>query len=396
MSFYKPRIGNATFPGPTFHPVPENHASSPSSTAATPQRQEPPAVDPPEPTVSDPELTASAGQADLLCLADVEPQSIDWLWKDRLAAGSLAILSGDPGSGKTWVALAIAAALSRGREPAAPSGSGRADPCTILYASAGNEAAGLLRPRFTSLDGDPARLVLLRGAFASGSDQSASPALRGTAMLENALQRTQARLLIIDPLHSYLSAIDSHRAHSSVRTFDSLAHLAHKYRCCILLVRHLPKRGRGLAPIELSAAARTEFLAGSSPDAPTRPALVQVKSNLGPLAPSLGYSIGPTGESAPTFCWTGPSKLTPEDVMTDRPVGPGMPRRRQAAEWLRQNLCDGTRSQANLAFEAEHDGISIATLRRAKCDLGVVVTRDRIGWYWTLPDGMQPPSTPVP
>jgi hypothetical protein len=61
--------------------------------------------------------------------------------------------------------------------------------------------------------------------------------------------------------------------------------LAEKHRCCILLVRHLRKRGAGQASIELASAIRTEFLAGSSPDAPTRPALVQVKSNLGPLAP---------------------------------------------------------------------------------------------------------------
>jgi hypothetical protein len=73
-----------------------------------------------------------------------------------------------------------------------------------------------------------------------------------------------------------------HRANDSARAFDSLARLAEKHRCCILLVRHLRKRGRGLTSIELSAAVRTEFIAGSSPDVPTRPALVQVKSNFGP------------------------------------------------------------------------------------------------------------------
>jgi hypothetical protein len=203
-------------------------------------------------------------------------------------------------------------------------------------------------------------------------------------MLEDALQRTQARLLIIDPLHSYLWAPDRHRANDSARGFDSLARLAEKHRCCILLVRHLRKRGRGLAPIELSAAVRTEFLTGSSPDAPSRPALVQVKSNLGCLAPSLGYIIDNTG----AFSWTGPSALTPEEVMTDRPIGAGLPLRKLAGEWLRQYLLDGERLQLNVEKAAERDGICIRTLRRAKFDLGVVSTKERVSgyWNWALPE----------
>ena len=381
MSLYRPRIGSSTFSGRPLHSGPGSHEPSPSSAATIPQQSL--SGDPPELALSDP-TPAATRQADLVCLADVEPQPISWLWKDRLAAGTLSILSGDPGSGKTWVALAIAAALSRGREPADVSGSGRADPCTVLYASTANAAAELVRPRFDSLQGDPAHLVLLRGVLSAGSAQSASLSLRDTPMLEDALQRTQARLLIIDPLHSYLFALDRHRANDTAGAFDSLARLAERHRCCILLVRHLRKRGRGLAPIELSAAVRTEFLAGSSPDAPTRPALVQVKSNLGCLAPSLGYIIDNTG----AFSWTGPSTLTPEEVMTDRPIGAGLPLRKLAAEWLRQYLLDGERLQVKVENAAQHDGICVRTLRRAKFDLGVVSTKEGVigHWFWALPE----------
>ena len=62
---------------------------------------------------SDP--TATGRRADIVCLADVQPRPVEWLWQDRLASGTLAMLSGDPAAGKTWVALAIAAALSRFR-----------------------------------------------------------------------------------------------------------------------------------------------------------------------------------------------------------------------------------------------------------------------------------------
>ena len=382
MTIFRPRNGNSTFPGP-FNPnaaIPPAPAAQPSNATAdanpNPQQPEPsPAIRPPAP--AEPGAVTDR-HADLVCLADIESRPIDWLWPDRLACGTLAMLSGDPGSGKTWVALAIAAALSRGRVPAT---NHSLPPCTVLYASAANGAAELIRPRFAQLDGDPARLILLRGVL-TASAQPASLSLRDTPMLEDALHRTQARLLIIDPLHSYLWALDRHRANDSARAFDSLARLAEKHRCCILLVRHLRKRGRGLTSIELSAAVRTEFIAGSSPDAPTRPALVQVKSNLGCLAGSLGYLIDNTG----AFSWTGPSALTPEEVMMDRPIDAGLPKRKHAAEWLRGYLLDGERSQYNVESAAHRDGVSIITLRRAKFDLGVVSTKESVtgAWFWAL------------
>jgi hypothetical protein len=199
-------------------------------------------------------------------------------------------------------------------------------------------------------------------------------------MLEDALERTHARLLIIDALHSFLGA--GHRANDAGRTFDNLARLADNHGCCILLVRHVRKRGRGLVPVELSAAVRTEFLAGSSPDAPAYHALVHVKSNLGCLAPSLEYFVDPTG----SFSWTGPSSLTPEDLTTDRPIGAGLPLRKLAAGWLRDYLSEGKRSQYDVEIAARRDGICIATLRRAKFDLGVVSMKEGISgsWVWAL------------
>ena len=357
--------------------VTDTHTAEPDS--PQPESVAPSPTRPPDPT------SATDRQADLVCLSDIEDRPVDWLWQDRLASGTLAMLSGDPGSGKTWVALAIAAALSRGRVPSnpVPFTADTREPYNILYASSGNEAAELVRPRFAKLDGDPARLVLLRGVLSAGSTQSTSLSLRDTPMLEDALERTQARLLIIDPLHSYLWALDRHRANESGRAFDNLARVAEKHRCCILLVRHLRKRGPGQASIELSSAIRTEFLAGSSPDAPSRPALVQVKSNLGPLAPSVGYTIDQTG----AFSWTGPSKLTAEELMTDRPIAAGLPRRKLVAEWLRQNLRDGRRTQGTIEAAAQRDGVCITTLRRAKFDLGVLSTKAGVSgpWYWALP-----------
>ena len=336
----------------------------------------------PSPLPADTDATVTG--TDIVYLADLQPQPVEWLWQHRLAAGTLAMLSGEPGSGKTWVALAIAAALTRGRDPFTGE---KLKPATVLYASAEHAAAQVIQPRFAGLHGDPARLVVLRRAVSVRSMSSPDSAPRDLQdvlhdafddALDDALQKTQAHLVILDPWDGLWEV-----------GLDRLSRLAELHRCCILLIRHLAKPTvgrpvhRGRATMECSAALRTEFLVGSSPDAPAQTALLHVKSNLGPLAPPLDYRIGEAGN----FYWTGLSNLTPEDLLAARPTGAGLPKRKFAAQWLRDCLQPGSQTQGSIEIAAERDGVCITTLRRAKFDIGVRSSKDgKSGaWWWTLP-----------
>jgi hypothetical protein len=293
------------------------------------------------------------------------------------------------GIGKTWIALAIAAALSRGRDPFTCE---ELEPCTVLYASMEHNSAEIILPRFVGLDGDPKRFAVLRGPRSSAS---ASLNLRDTSVIEDALQRTHARLVILDSLDSY-SGLDLHQPTETLPLLEKLARLAERQHCCILFIRHLSKRGPGRPALrgltKISAALRTEFLAGSSPDAPSQPAFLQMKSNLGPLAPALSYTIDDAG----SFYWTGLSTLTREDMLADRPTGAGLPQRKFTGEWLREYLQNGSQTQGTIEIAAEREGVCIRTLRRAKFDLGVHSAKDGIRgvWYWSLPatEEQQPPS----
>ena len=340
------------------------------------------ALSPHTPTPVPADADATVTGTDILYLADLQPEPVEWLWQHRLAAGTLAMLSGEPGSGKTWVALAIAAALTRGRDPFTGE---KLQPATVLYASAEHPAAQVIQPRFAGLQGNPARLVVLHRPASARPVSSPDSALRD---LENVLQKTHAHLVILDPWDD-LCDVGLDRASQTRPLLDRLARLAELHHCCILLIRHLAKPAagrpahRGRASMDSSAAFRTEFLVGSSPDAPSQTALLHVKSNLGPLAPPLDYRIGEAGN----FQWTGLSNLTPEDLLAARPTGAGLPKRKFAAQWLHDYLQQGGQTQGSIEFAAERDGVCIRTLRRAKFDIRVRSSKDgKSGvWWWTLP-----------
>jgi hypothetical protein len=48
-------------------------------------------------------------------LTEVEKQQINWLWQRRIPLGKITLLDGDPGVGKSLLAITIAACVSTGR-----------------------------------------------------------------------------------------------------------------------------------------------------------------------------------------------------------------------------------------------------------------------------------------
>lgn len=53
----------------------------------------------------------------ITCMADVEAESVRWLWEPRLALGKLTIAEGEEGIGKSFLHLALASGVTHGRLP---------------------------------------------------------------------------------------------------------------------------------------------------------------------------------------------------------------------------------------------------------------------------------------
>jgi len=327
---------------------------------------------------------------DLVCLADVEGRAVDWLWEPFIPSSMLSMISGDPGAGKSFVALSVAADLSLGKLR-----DGRITaPANTLYLTCENPIAECIRPRFDLLGGDANRFFVLKGTFSAedGEEQRGAVTLSDIPTLDAAIAETGARLVIVDPVQSYLGAnVDLHRSNETRPVLDGLSKLAESHGCAVLLLRHLSKQSggkaihRGLGSIDLSGAVRSEMLAGSLPDDPESRALVHIKTNVGRTGGAEGYSINGDGQ----FLWTGESQITESDLLA-APEGPeDRSARKDAIQWLADLLKQGNQEQKEVRKLAENSGISYATLRRPKNALQVRSYKATMSgpWMWAMHEG---------
>lgn len=348
----------------------------------------------------------------LVCMADVAPEDVRWLWEPYLPVGKLTLLEGDPGLGKTWLALAIAAAVSKGHPlPAGPDGvpRGSREPANVLYLTAEDGLGDTLRPRLDAAEADVTRIHVLDGL--RGEDGTrAEVTLADLDVIEAALVAVRPALVVVDPIQGYLGArVDMHRANEVRPVMAGMARLAEQYTCAVVAIRHLRKSAadrvihRGLGSIDFSAAVRSILLVAEEPwsdeqekdQSRPRRILAHAKSNLAPAGASLAFEIVDG-----RFLWAGGSDLRAEDLLAGRD-GDGGPRPREAAEdFLEETLDAGPVEVEKLKAEAKEAGLSWRTVERAKAKLGIRALRRGFGpggtWLWEFrsPDAHRPPAPP--
>src|SRR2546426_355266 len=222
---------------PTRNPLPALKDSPSLGDRALP----PPASPQPEPAQPDSDPEA---QAPGIFLSQVEAQPVHWLWDKRIPLGKITLLDGDPGMGKSLLALDLAARVSSGLPM--PDGTPGPQGGVILIAPE-DDAGDTLRPRLQAAGGDPSRVLLLTSVPGLETHKMALvdrpfSLSHDLELLERAIERINARLVVLDPLMAVLGGcIDSCRDQEIREVFTPLAHLAERTGCAILIIRHLTK-----------------------------------------------------------------------------------------------------------------------------------------------------------
>jgi hypothetical protein len=320
---------------------------------------------------------------------------VSWLWPHRIPLGKLVTLDGDPGLGKSTLALSFAAPVTTG--VAWPDGSVCEHPGAVLIMSAEDGLADTVRPRADAAGADVTKVHAIEGV--SILDEHGERILRpltlaDVAALEEAISRTGARLLVIDVVMAYLpDGTDSHKDQDIRRVLSRLAALADRTGCTVLLLRHLNKASgrdplyRGGGSIGIVGAARAGLLVAPDPDDPERRVLASVKSNLGPAPDSLTYRLVGAGDyGVARVQWEGETAHTARSLLSEPVDDDGA--KSEAVRWLEDYLTEqGAVPSKTAKADAAKAGIRERTLQRAINSLGVLVESrgfPRVTW-WQLP-----------
>ncbi len=342
-------------------------------------------------------------------LADVQRDYVAWLWRGRLALGTLALWIGDGGLGKSRASNDVAARVSTG---AAWPDDGDAPIGSVIILSAEDSASYTIRPAIEAAGGDLARVAIL-DAVQDGSGATRTFNL-GTdlAALEELLTVTAARLIIIDPLSAYFgTALDSYRDTDVRSVLEPIVKLAERRRVSILGIMHIGKGGdrsarhRALGSVGFVNAARLVFAIGPDPDDESRRLLLPVKANLCREAPTLAFRLEDADGVARVVWEPGPvAGMTADAVLSDKPKLLDVDDE-DATSVLQALLEDEDWPlDAKIALDAARaHGIAERTMRRTARRLGIEIRRLGFGgrgkWLWhrsaigdTAPDRISSPA----
>ena len=320
----------------------------------------------------------------LINMEQVEIEKIDWLLYPFIPFGKVTIVQGDPGEGKTTMVLQIIAKLTKG-EAVLPSGSDEPaleaktvdlEPVNVIYQTAEDGLGDTIKPRLLSAGADCSRVMVI-----DDNDQALTMM---DARLEEAIIKTKARLVVLDPIQGFLgAAVDMHRANEIRPLMKRVAVLAEKYHCAIILIGHMNKNSngkssyRGLGSIDFQAAARSVLIVGRIKDEPEIRVVCHVKSSLAPEGKSIAFRL----DKDTGFEWIGEYDISADDLLSGDNRGQKI---HEAKEFLKEILVSGSVAQTKVAEEAESRGIKKKTLWNAKKELEIESVKIGNQWFWML------------
>ena len=130
----------------------------------------------------------------LIKLSEIQSQEVSWLWFPFISYGKLTIVQGDPGDGKTTFVLNIVAKLTKGE--GLDGEMKLTEPLNVIYQSAEDGLADTVKPRLEQAGADCEKILVI--------DEKIKSLSMIDERLEEAVIKTGAKLLILDPIQAYL------------------------------------------------------------------------------------------------------------------------------------------------------------------------------------------------
>ncbi|ABO55460.1 AAA family ATPase [Burkholderia vietnamiensis] len=358
----------------------------------------------------------TAPTVNLSCAADIVPEPIHWLWPGWLPAGKLSILAGQPGCGKTTIAISLSSAISNGAEW--PDGARCNAPGNVLIWTGEDGLADTLVPRLMAAGADLRRVFFVESITdEAGALQPFDPSRDVPILAERIEQIGGASMLVVDPIISVVAG-DSHKSGDVRKSLQPLIDLGAAHRCAILGITHFSKGSKGSSPTErilgsqaFGAAARMILVAGKD-DASDRRIFAKSKCNIAGDSGGFEYAIetldAQDGLASSRIAWGEPLDGSAREILRELEADdqdPDEQNERESKferarcmlyEWLTPFM-----STKEMKAAAQAEGVSWRMVEAAKAaevkagnKIRAVKHGKDWGWIWDNHDAKYGDSTP--
>ena len=311
---------------------------------------------------------------EIIRMSEVNEQEVEWLWKPYIPFGKVTIIQGNPGEGKTTLALRLCAACTNRKSFPDMA---ELEPFNVIYQTAEDGLGDTVKPRLMEAEADLARVLVI--------DEAKKELSLSDERIEKAIRQNNARLIVLDPLQAYLGAeADMNRANEIRPIIKKLADVAERTGCAVILLGHLNKASgtqaayRGLGSIDFRAAARSVLLIGRVKKEPNIRVIIHDKSSLAPEGEPMAFSLGDNEG----FRWIGRYDITADELLSGK-GGDSENKEAMAMQLIIYLLADGKELLSeDIEKAAAEIGISGRTVRNAKKALGDRLKNRRVGTQW--------------
>lgn len=314
-----------------------------------------------------------SGDFNLKYFKNIKSKKVEWLWYPYIPYGKITIVQGDPGEGKTTVVLSIISSLSKGES--LPFTEQKLQTVSI-YQNAEDDNSDTIKPRLENHNANCDNVCYIEkedGLLFMDDDS-----------IEKAIIKSNAKLLVLDPIQAFIGEnVDMNRANVIRPRMTKLKETAEKTGCAIVLVGHMNKNSAGkasyrsLGSIDISAAARSVLVVGKADKTSDIRVLAQLKNNLAPKGKSISFEI-----KDGVLKWLSECDMSADELVSGN--SSGVSKLFMAEDFLRTKLLKGLQPAKYLIEEAEEQGISERTLKKAKSNLSIRSVKKNGCWYWII------------
>ena len=320
----------------------------------------------------------------IIPFSEIPEERLEFLWYPYICLGTLGLLDGDPGDGKSQFTGWLVSEVSQGR--VLPNGS-EIPPANCFLFNFEDLPGAVIKKRLEANGADLSRVFIQSRQFQLTAEM--------VEWMDGEIAEKRPSLVILDPIQAFMSGVDGN-SNIDVREFMSrLGEIAMNRKCAIICVRHFGKGAqdkamkKGLGSTDFVGISRNQFGLARRKDDVRGFIVFHMKTNFErgeSMFFTMGDADGRKGEQ-PKIGFDKFSDITADDFFSSEASmrGPDQDEREVAKDYLVEALAGGPKAATVLKSKGEARAISASTLDRARKELGIITAKKGKIWFWSLP-----------